>query len=247
MDNQQSRLDSAGFRIQRLGDCAIASPMRGVAFTSDDDGVLYHTLKKEIGPYLEQGCDLPVFELAGPRESIFFDPDVLSCGIVTCGGLCPGLNDVIRAIVLSLHHHYRVHRVYGFRYGFEGLNPAYYHTPLDLTPGLVDGIHQKGGSVLGSSRGPQDPKIMVDTLVQLGISILFVIGGDGTLRGAAALVDEIRRRGLAIGVISIPKTIDNDICNVDISFGYETAVAESRRSTSTPMWRQLAPATALVW
>ena len=221
------------FIINRLGDCTHPSPMQGMTFTPDDDGVLYHTQKSEIASYLEQNLELPAFEMAGPRKSIFFDPDILSCGIVTCGGLCPGLNDVIRAIVLSLHHHYRVRKVYGFRYGFEGLNPAYYHTPLDLTPNLVGGIHQKGGSVLGSSRGPQDPKIMVDTLVHLGIGLLFVIGGDGTLRGASAIVQEIERRGLKIGVVSIPKTIDNDICNVDISFGYETAVAESRRSTST--------------
>jgi len=233
MNETTALIDAGDFRISRLGDCTIASPMRGMAFTADDDAVLYHTLKKEIQPFLEQGLELPAFELAGPRESVFFEPETLSCGIVTCGGLCPGLNDVIRAIVLSLYHHYGVRKVYGFRYGFEGLNPAYYHTPLDLTPSLVGGIHQKGGSVLGSSRGPQDPKIMVDTLVQLGVGILFAIGGDGTLRGAAAIAREIERRGLRIGVISIPKTIDNDICNVDISFGYETAVAESRRSTST--------------
>lgn len=233
MTDSQNLIQPDEFAINRLGDCTHPSPMRGMAFTPDNDGVLYHTQKTEIQPYLEQNLDLPAFEMAGPRETIFFDPDILSCGIVTCGGLCPGLNDVIRAIVLSLYHHYGVRKVFGFRYGFEGLNPAYYHTPLDLTPTLVGGIHQKGGSVLGSSRGPQDPKIMVDTLMHLGIGLLFVIGGDGTLRGAEAIAREIERRGLRIGVISIPKTIDNDICNVDISFGYETAVAESRRSTST--------------
>jgi len=233
MTESQTLLPPDEFIISRLGDCTHPSPMRGMAFTPDQDGVLYHTLKTEIQPYLEQGLDLPAFEMAGPRETIFFDPDVLSCGIVTCGGLCPGLNDVIRAIVLSLYHHYGVRKVFGFRYGFEGLAPSYYHTPLDLTPSLVGGIHQKGGSVLGSSRGPQDAKIMVDTLVHLGIGLLFVIGGDGTLRGAESIAKEIERRGLRIGVVSIPKTIDNDICNVDISFGYETAVAESRRSTST--------------
>jgi len=233
MTESNNLLHADEFAIRRLGDCTIASPMQGMTFTPDDDSVLYHTLKKDIQPYLEQDLDLPAFEIAGPRKTIFFDPDILSCGIVTCGGLCPGLNDVIRAIVLSLYHHYGVRKVFGFRYGFEGLNPSYYHTPLDLTPDSVGGIHQKGGSVLGSSRGPQDPKIMVDTLVQLGIGILFVIGGDGTLRGAEAISKEIERRQLRIGIICIPKTIDNDICNVDISFGYETAVAESRRSTTT--------------
>ncbi|MFV0436310.1 MAG: ATP-dependent 6-phosphofructokinase [Desulfopila sp.] len=233
MSESDALLHPDEFAIRRLGECTTPSPMRGMTFTPDDDAVLYHTLRKSIEPYLEQGLVLPAFEIAGPRRNLFFDPQVLGCGIVTCGGLCPGLNDVIRAIVLSLYHHYGVRKVFGFRYGFEGLNPAYYHTPLDLTPSLVDGIHQKGGSVLGSSRGPQDPKVMVDTLVHLGIGILFVIGGDGTLRGAESIAKEVERRQLSIGVISIPKTIDNDISNVDISFGYETAVAESRRSTST--------------
>ncbi len=233
MCENETLMDYKDFFVTTLGECTLPSPMQGVSFTQDDDAVLYHTLQNEVQPYLKEGVRLPAFEMAGPRETIFFEPDVLSCGIVTCGGLCPGLNDVIRAIVLCLHHHYGVRKVHGFRYGFEGLNPAYYHSPLNLTPDMVDGIHQKGGSVLGSSRGPQDPKIMVDSLVHLGIGILFIIGGDGTLRGAEALSHEIKRRGLKISVISIPKTIDNDICNVDISFGYETAVSESRRSTST--------------
>lgn len=137
------------------------------------------------------------------------------------------------ALVLSLHYHYGVRKVHGFRYGFEGLNPAYYHTPLELTPELVEPIHQQGGSLLGSSRGPQDISTMVDTLVHLDIGILFTIGGDGTLRGAAAIADEVKRRGLKIAIIAIPKTIDNDICHVDLSFGYETAVSESRHSTYT--------------
>ncbi|PIE56918.1 MAG: diphosphate--fructose-6-phosphate 1-phosphotransferase [Desulfobulbus propionicus] len=226
-------LDHRNFLVDTLGECMRTSPMRGTSFTQDDDLVLYHTQPKEIEPYFLRGVPLPAFEMAGPRERIFFDPDILSCGIVTCGGLCPGLNDVIRAIVLSLHHHYAVKDVYGFRYGYEGLNPAYYHAPMKLAPALVDGIHKNGGSMLGCSRGPQEPKVMVDTLVQLGIGILFTIGGDGTLRGAAAIAQEIAARKLHISVISIPKTIDNDIENVDISFGYQTAVAESRRSTST--------------
>lgn len=207
--------------------------MQGVIFTDVAESVLYHNQYQDLQPYVEEGSVPPSFQVAGPREKIFFDPATLSCGIVTCGGLCPGLNDVIRAIVLSLHYHYNVKKVFGFRYGYEGLNPTYYHTPLELTPDLVEGIHLKGGSVLGSSRGPQDVGVIVDTLVQLNIGILFTIGGDGTLRGAAAIAEEISRRGLHISVIGIPKTIDNDICHVDFSFGYETAVAESRHSTYT--------------
>lgn len=232
MNSDGAIMDPTDFEIKRLGNSIHKSPMEDVCFTQDDDTVLYHTQFSDIKPYIERQMEPPAFEMAGPRDAIFFDPEVLNCGIVTCGGLCPGLNDVIRAIVLCLHHHYGVKKILGFRYGYEGLNPAYYHSPMELTPSIVDDIHQKGGSLLANSRGPQDPKIMVDTLVQLGIGILFTIGGDGTLRGAEAITREIERRNLNISVISIPKTIDNDICNVDMSFGYETAVAESRRSTT---------------
>lgn len=207
--------------------------MQGVYFTDPNETVLYHNNYAELAPYVEHGLEPPSFEVAGAREKLFFDPTTLNCGIVTCGGLCPGLNDVIRSLVLSLHYHYRVKKILGFRYGFEGLNPAYYHTPINLTPDLVSGVHKYGGSMLGSSRGPQDVKIIVDTLVHLDISILFTIGGDGTLKGAMAIAEEIGRRGLNISIIGIPKTIDNDICHVDFSFGYVTAVAESRSATYT--------------
>jgi 6-phosphofructokinase 1 len=166
--------------------------------------------------------------MAGPRDKIFFDPSQLKCGIVTCGGLCPGLNDVIRSIVMSLFYHYRVTTVFGFRYGYEGLSSHYGHKPLTLTPEKVNQIHQTGGTILGSSRGPQDIPDMVDTLEQMKIGILFTIGGDGTLNGAQAIVQEIERRGFPIAVIGIPKTIDNDISYVQQSFGFETAVTESR-------------------
>jgi len=233
MNRDSKLIDPTDFEIKRLGKSIHSVPMKGVRFTQNDDSVLYHTRFSDIKPYIEQQLEPPAFEIAGPRENIFFDPDVLKCGIVTCGGLCPGLNDVIRAIVLSLHHQYGVKKILGFRYGYEGLNPSYYHSPMELKPATVGDIHQKGGSLLGSSRGPQDPKIIVDTLIQLGIGILFIIGGDGTLRGAQAISQEIEKRNLNISVICIPKTIDNDISNVDMSFGYETAVAESRRSTTT--------------
>ncbi len=221
------------FRVNRLGECLYDNPMQGISFTTDRDAVLYHGMLEEIKLLLDGGQMPPAFDMAGPREKIFFDTGTLSCGIVTCGGLCPGLNDVIRALVLSLHHHYGVKRVHGFRYGFEGLNPAYCHPPIELSPELVESIHQQGGSLLGSSRGPQDISTMVDTLVHLDIGIFFTIGGDGTLRGAAAIADEVKRRGLNIAIIAIPKTIDNDIRHVDLSFGYETAVSESRHSTYT--------------
>lgn len=214
--------------VHRLGECRIPSPMSHVRFVKDEERVLYHSSLNELEVLLETGKRAPGFELAGPRKVIFFDPSKLKCGIVTCGGICPGVNDVIRAITLSLFHHYGVCTVFGFRYGYEGLSPMYRHTPLELTPELVADIHQKGGTILGSSRGPQDVSQMVDTLDRMNVRILFAIGGDGTLRGAQALSEEIERRDMKIGVIGIPKTIDNDISYVDKSFGFDTAVAESR-------------------
>jgi len=214
--------------ILRLGECRVPSPMSGVEFVNDEDHVLYHSTLKGVQTYLDKGKKPPYFEMAGPREEIYFDPSKLKCGIVTCGGLCPGLNDVIRAIVLALFHHYGVETVFGYRYGYGGLSYRHGHTPLKLNPEEVEDIHKKGGTILGSSRGPQDVSEMVDTLERMNVGILFTIGGDGTLRGAQAISKEIERRGLKVGVIGIPKTIDNDISHVDVSFGFETAVAESR-------------------
>lgn len=213
--------------VPRLGECRIPSPMSGVQFIRDERGVLYHSDCAAIRPYLDQDKKLPCFEMAGPREKIYFDPSKLKCGIVTCGGICPGLNDVIRAIVLSLFYHYGVRTVFGFRYGFEGITYKYGHVPLDLTPEVVEDIHQQGGTILGSSRGPQDISEMVDTLERMNVGLLFAIGGDGTLRGAQAITEEIRQRTLKIGVIAIPKTIDNDISFVQRSFGFVTAVSEA--------------------
>ena len=124
-------------QISKLGDCSIPSPMKGVNFTGDEEHILYHRDLTAIQAYLNQGDDPPRFEAAGPRKSIFFNPSNLSCGIVTCGGLCPGINDVIRSIVLSLHYHYGVRVIYGFKYGYQGLNPDFGHEPVRLTPELV--------------------------------------------------------------------------------------------------------------
>jgi len=219
------------FTIARLGECRIASPMAGVRFTSDNERVLYHARLEDTKVWIEKCADPPSMEAAGPREKMFFDPSQLACGIVTCGGLCPGLNDVIRSIVLSLYHLYGVKKVYGFRYGYEGLVRRFGHRPLELTPDAVNRIHEQGGSILGSSRGPQDPAEMVKTLTDLKVGILFAIGGDGTLRGAQKIGEEALKRGLEISVIGIPKTIDNDVSFVQKTFGFETAVTEARRAT----------------
>ncbi len=222
---------SLDFTIARLGDCRIPSPMSGIRFVTDEERVLYPSNLKDLKRFQEPGGECPAMECGGPRERLFFDPSSLACGIVTCGGLCPGLNDVIRAIVLSLHHHYGVAKIYGFRFGFEGLVERCGHEPLPLTPDLVNRINDTGGSILGSSRGPQDPAAMVAGLRRLGVSVLFAIGGDGTLRGAHAISEESARRGEKISVIGVPKTIDNDVSFVQKTFGFETAVTEARRAT----------------
>lgn len=218
------------FTIARLGECRFPSPLSGVRFTCDEERVLYHARLEEMKAWMAEGADPPAMEAAGPRQKLFFDPSQLACGIVTCGGLCPGLNDVIRSIVLSLYHHYGVSKLYGFRFGYEGLVRRHGHEPLKLTPDSISRIHEIGGTVLGSSRGPQDPAEMARTLGDMKIGILFAIGGDGTLRGAQKIAEESARQGNALSVICIPKTIDNDISFVQKTFGFETAVAEARRA-----------------
>ena len=219
------------FTVMKLGECTIPSPMSGVRFVRDDDHILYHSDIREIRQYIAAGKEPPHFEEAGPREKIFFNPAGLACGIVTCGGLCPGLNNVIRAIVLSLHHHYGVNKIYGFPYGYEGLSPRFGHEPVQLTPEVVVNIDEMGGTILGSSRGNQDISEMVDMLNKMNIRILFTIGGDGTQRGAMAINEEARRRGIRLSVIGIPKTIDNDISYIQKTFGFETAVSEATHVT----------------
>ena len=168
----------------------------GGHFITESERVIYNSRLADIEGLLGKGDRIPAMEAAGPRDKIFFDPSRLKCGVVTCGGLCPGLNDVIRSVVLSLYHHYGVRDVYGFRFGYEGLIPRLGHKPLELTPEAVAGIYEAGGTILGSSRGPQDPAEMVRYLEELGIGILFTIGGDGTLRGAQRIAEEAMKRGL---------------------------------------------------
>lgn len=217
-------------RIRDLGRCEYPSPVAShlgdgaMVYVGAADKVLVNDRLSQLPRDPDALAQLPAFELAGPRNRIFFEPGKVRAGIVTCGGLCPGLNNVIRGLVFELWFGYGVRRIVGFRYGYEGLVPAGV-TPMELTPDSVLDIHEKGGTMLGSSRGNQDPEKMVDTLEARGISLLFVIGGDGTIRGAQQLVAEIERRGLAIGVVGVPKTIDNDIHFIDRSFGFESAYA----------------------
>ena len=221
------RVESKDLLIKNLGPCRYESPLavRLGRMTLTDPGKADRVLLDDRSSRLGNAVlpDLPTFELAGPRKRIFFRTDRLRCGIVTCGGLCPGINNVVRGLVLELTHAYGVREIYGFRYGFEGLVSRYGHQALRLQPEMVATIHHQGGTMLGSSRGSQPAGEMVDTLERMGIGALFVIGGDGTLRAATKIVAEAERRGLTLSVIGIPKTIDNDIHFIDQSFGFETA------------------------
>jgi 6-phosphofructokinase 1 len=190
-----------------------------------------------IARTVEDGLTIPVdllnpaegphFELAGPRARLFFDPPAVRAGIVTCGGLCPGLNNVIRSIFMALHHTYGVKEILGFRDGYQGLDPARAREPIVLTPEFVNDIHKQGGTVLGTSRGPVDVALAVDNLIRRGVNMLFTLGGDGTQRGANALFQEAKKRGHALAVVGVPKTIDNDVAFVTRTFGYLTAVEEA--------------------
>jgi len=216
------------FAAETLGPSRQPTPCPSGRYVTDEDRVAFHSEMKQLRAAFAQGDEPPSFEVAGPRELLFFNPRQLNCAIATCGGLCPGLNDVIRALVLTLHHLYGVKRVWGIPYGYQGLTPAFANSWRDLTPAAVADIQTQGGTILGSSRGPQDIGAVVDTLVRNKVGVLFVIGGDGTLRGAQRINEEIRSRNLPVAVMGLPKTIDNDIAYIERSFGFETAVGAAR-------------------
>ena len=179
---------------------------------------------------IEVGADPGyLFELAGPRAQLFFDPAQTRAGIVTCGGLCPGLNNVIRSLFLELHHGYGVKEVLGFRGGYQGLDPQRGAEPVVMSCDFVDDIHQEGGTVLGTSRGPVDTGVAVDNLIRRNVNILFTLGGDGTQLGGNEIFQEARRRGYPLAVVGIPKTVDNDVAFVSRTFGYYTAVEEAAK------------------
>ncbi len=224
------------FNIRTLGECRIESPVLALEeagpfelhFVKDAERILYDD--RLPLPALDVNQLPPALELAGPRRMIHFAPETTKIGIVTCGGLCPGLNDVIRGLVMTAHYRYGVKSIYGFRYGYRGMVKGSEHKPIELDPELVSHIHEDGGTILGSSRGPQDPEKIVDQLQAMGINILFTVGGDGTLRGAIDIARALDRRGYECGVVGVPKTIDNDVKFIDQSFGFETAYSEAVES-----------------
>jgi 6-phosphofructokinase 1 len=236
---KKNAIESPVLEVENLGPTKIDSPLLGAAtkgqeggeaiawdaFTDDSQRVIMEATLDTFQRYKDDGHVPPSFEQAGARRRIYFDPSKVRAGILTAGGLCPGLNDVIRSLVLTLYYRYRVQNILGIKYGYQGLIPAFGRELVRLTPEEVAEIHQFGGTILGSSRGNQSVEELVDSLERLNMNILFCIGGDGTLRGAHAICQEIKNRNLKISVIGIPKTIDNDISLVSRSFGFETAVA----------------------
>ncbi len=218
--------------VSTLGPCRHKSPLvrslqtgEGVGtFVPDEMQVLYEP-RFRLGEEINRLS----FQRAGARQELFFAPEKTRAAIVTCGGLCPGINNVIRSLVLELIYNYGVANISGIRYGYRGLNPEEGRPPIELTTAQVEGIHHQGGTILGSSRGHQDPRTTVDFLVDQKIDLLFCIGGDGTQRGAHKMAAEIARRKLPIAIVGIPKTIDNDIKFCFRTFGFYSAVAEAEK------------------
>ena len=238
MSSENKKFD---FTIENLGECKIKSPIElstvvgnGTAnYVKDSSFVrtavnVYDTSKNDP---LDSSN---LMQKAGPREYIYFSPDEVKAGICTCGGLCPGLNDVIRAVVRCLWNRYGVRDIRGFQFGYKGFFKDENYETIPLNPENVDEIHKIGGSYLGTSRGGgMRTKDIVDTLQEKGINMLFVIGGDGTQHGALAISEEVEKRGYKCSVIGIPKTVDNDFLFIDRSFGFETAVQQAKDAVAS--------------
>jgi 6-phosphofructokinase 1 len=229
LDANRLVLTQAQLRVSELGPREITSPLKTANGLVAEDSRVLASVETRTG--LTDTLAVS-FEKAGAREEIYFDPPRTCAAIVTCGGLCPGINSVIRSLVLELHFSYGVHSVLGLRYGYEGLDTEHGIQPVKLTPADVTSIHTTGGSVLGLGRGTQDVTRMVARLRELKVDILFAIGGDGTLAGAHAIATEAAGQGLALAVVGIPKTIDNDVPFVDRTFGFDTAIEVAARALS---------------
>lgn len=227
------------FTVDELGPCKVLSPIHlstkkedyQANYVQDGERIQYDIDRIEGEADLD--CAKNLIQKAGPREFIYFNPKHVNAGICTCGGLCPGLNDVVRAIVRCLYNRYGVRRIRGIRFGFKGFFPDMGFDTLDLTPSLVDDIHKTGGSFLGTSRGGGDRVMdIVDAIEALNMNMLFIIGGDGTQRGALEVAEEIEKRGLKVAIVGVPKTVDNDLVFIQRSFGFDTAVQKATEAVS---------------
>ncbi|CEM63132.1 ATP-dependent 6-phosphofructokinase [Treponema phagedenis] len=233
-------IDSLNFSIESLGECKIHSPIHLSNTSGDyipnyvyDDQYIHYPLDSKINEAIGPFDRTKLLERAGPREKIFFNPNHVHAGIITCGGLCPGLNDVIRSIVRCLWRRYGVKRISGIKFGFKGLLYDYGFDILPLNPDVVDDCHRTGGSLLGTSRGGGNRVTdIVDGIERLNLHILFVIGGDGSQKGAKEIAEEIERRKLKIAVVGIPKTVDNDLSFIQKSFGFDTAVVKATEAVA---------------
>lgn len=217
------------FTIQSLGATWLPSPLNVSYFTSDEKRILLNIYLNALEDLPASAEHPPSLEVAGPREKIFFDPAKSKAAIVTCGGLCPGINDVIRALVMELYYRYGVENIIGIRYGFKGIIRRYRYDVKELTPELVKDIHTLGGSILGSSRGREDICEIVDALKRMNVDMLFCIGGDGTMRAVELIAAEVTRRKVNMAVVGVPKTIDNDLNIIQRTFGFDTAISESMK------------------
>ncbi|ORC93437.1 6-phospho-1-fructokinase [Trypanosoma theileri] len=227
-----SKVTQEDLNVERLPGRKYVNPSRKHVmreeFSDRIEHIMYDPRPQEGSPSNNPISLSPLLcELAAPRHRLHFNPADTVVGIVTCGGICPGLNDVIRSLTLTAIKAYSVKRVIGFRFGYWGLSKSGAHTAMELYRSSVTSIHRHGGTILGSSRGPQDPKEMVDTLQRLGVNILFTVGGDGTQRGALSIAQEAKRRGADIAVFGVPKTIDNDLSFSHRTFGFQTAVEKA--------------------
>ncbi|KAJ6813300.1 putative ATP-dependent 6-phosphofructokinase 2 [Iris pallida] len=171
---------------------------------------------------------LPAYHSAGPRKAVHFDPRAVRAAVVTCGGLCPGMNTVIRDLVLGLWDLYGVREILGVTSGFRGFYSS--DETVRLDPKMVHNWHKKGGTVLTTSRGGFDLDKIVGAIEARGFNQVYCIGGDGTMRGALAIFKEVQRRRLNVSITGIPKTVDNDIGIIDRSFGFQTAVEMAQQA-----------------
>ncbi|NQT59294.1 MAG: ATP-dependent 6-phosphofructokinase [Bacteroidetes bacterium] len=230
---------SYDFSVEKLGKATIPSPImmsknagdKFANYVNESESILYHIDANLATGETDASPHQNAVELAGPREKIYFNPAHVHAAIVTCGGLCPGLNNVIRAVVRCFWYRYNVRRISGIQYGYRGLLADSPFEPVILDPDVVDDIQMKGGTILGSSRGGGDKvSEIVDSLERMNINVLVAVGGDGTLRGADEIGQEVIKRGLKISIIGIPKTIDNDLSFIQSSFGFDTAVSTAVQS-----------------